>query len=204
MADVRELLARLSAGTVRFDTGKGGTPTLTPQDIAGALGMVRAGLGRDLLEFLYGPDMGVCPVGRRRIVAQLCQIAINNGQRLRWEAIDAKAVLEIARINAQVSNDRSRATHESLRALERAEVKAREAQWPEKLGEKAVAIADIVIDHLRGERLPNTGRAKRLGIDESTYRERWAGVVDHLLTEAIDAEQEAASQLRAAMSRAVY
>ncbi|REN10513.1 hypothetical protein DSI35_10890, partial [Mycobacterium tuberculosis] len=56
MANVRELMARLGPSTVKFDTGRGGTPDLTNQDIAAALGMVPAGLGRELLEACWWPD----------------------------------------------------------------------------------------------------------------------------------------------------
>lgn len=57
MGNVRELLAsRMGPTTVKFDTGRGGTPDLTTQDIAAALGMVPAGLGRELLEALGWPE----------------------------------------------------------------------------------------------------------------------------------------------------
>lgn len=59
MSEGRELLARLGPTTVKFDTGRGGTPDLTNQDIAAALGMVPAGLGRELLEALWWPDSGM-------------------------------------------------------------------------------------------------------------------------------------------------
>lgn len=36
MANVRELMARLGPPTVKFDTGRGGKPDLTNQDIAAA------------------------------------------------------------------------------------------------------------------------------------------------------------------------
>jgi len=57
MGNVRELLSsRMGPTTVKFDTGRGGTPDLTTQDIAAALGMVPAGLGRELLEALWWPE----------------------------------------------------------------------------------------------------------------------------------------------------
>lgn len=58
MSEGRELMARLGPSTVKFDTGRGGMPDLTNQDIAAALGMVPAGLGRELLEALWWPDSG--------------------------------------------------------------------------------------------------------------------------------------------------
>ena len=53
----REKWARLGPSTVKFDIGMGGgKPDLTNQDIAAALGMVPAGLGRELLEACWWPD----------------------------------------------------------------------------------------------------------------------------------------------------
>lgn len=57
MADRREMLARLNAQTARFDVGQGGgAPSLTTSAIAAALGMVPAGLGREVMEAVYLPD----------------------------------------------------------------------------------------------------------------------------------------------------
>src|SRR5574337_1301509 len=56
---VGKLMARLNAKNVRFDVGSGGVPELTSTDIAGALGMVPAGLGRELLCLVWWPD-GAC------------------------------------------------------------------------------------------------------------------------------------------------
>lgn len=50
-------LARLNPAHVKFDIGAGGgTPELTAQDVAGALGMVPAGLGLELLLAVHWPD----------------------------------------------------------------------------------------------------------------------------------------------------
>lgn len=57
MGNVRELLSsRMGPTTVKFDTGRGGTPDLTTQDIAAALAYVQDGLGRELLEALWWPE----------------------------------------------------------------------------------------------------------------------------------------------------
>lgn len=55
MADLREMLARLNGQTVRFDVGKGGggPPELQTSDIAAALGIVPAALGREVMEAVY-------------------------------------------------------------------------------------------------------------------------------------------------------
>lgn len=50
-----ELMARLNPSTVRYDIGRGGIPELTPQDIAAAIAMVPAGLGRELMCRLWWP-----------------------------------------------------------------------------------------------------------------------------------------------------
>ncbi len=50
-------LARLNPSHVKFDIGAGGgAPELTAQDVAGALGMVPDGLGRELLLAVNWPD----------------------------------------------------------------------------------------------------------------------------------------------------
>lgn len=53
---IGKLMARLNPKTVQFGTGSGGVPELTPQDIAGALAFVPAGLGRELLCRTWWPD----------------------------------------------------------------------------------------------------------------------------------------------------
>lgn len=50
-------LARLNPTHVKFDIGMGGgTPQLTAQDVAGAIGMIPDGLGRELLLAVHWPD----------------------------------------------------------------------------------------------------------------------------------------------------
>lgn len=73
------LLARLNAKNVRFDVGVGGIPDLTPEDIAGALGMVPAGIGRDLLCLRDWPDtfFDVAP----RALKRMNQMLMNEWMR---------------------------------------------------------------------------------------------------------------------------
>lgn len=50
-------MARLNPSNVRFDIGAGGgAPSLTPQDVAAALGMVSPGFGLELLLAVHWPD----------------------------------------------------------------------------------------------------------------------------------------------------
>ncbi|MBE0270004.1 hypothetical protein G3H82_11765, partial [Xylella fastidiosa subsp. multiplex] len=56
MTDPRRLLARLNPSTIRYDTLPGGVPELTAQDIAHALALTPAGLGREVLEACWWSD----------------------------------------------------------------------------------------------------------------------------------------------------
>ena len=53
--NIAKLLARLNQTTVRYDIGSGSRPELTAQYVAAALGLMPAGLGRDLLEVVWWP-----------------------------------------------------------------------------------------------------------------------------------------------------
>lgn len=57
MADRREILVCLNSQVCRFDVGQGGSkPSLQSSDIAAALAMVPADLGREVMEAIYLPD----------------------------------------------------------------------------------------------------------------------------------------------------
>ena len=49
-------MARLNPKNVRFDVGSGGILEFTAQDVAGALALVEAGLGRELMIRVWWPD----------------------------------------------------------------------------------------------------------------------------------------------------
>lgn len=53
--NVRKMMARLNPATIRFDVGSGGTPELTSQDVAAALGMVRDDFARDVFTAIWWP-----------------------------------------------------------------------------------------------------------------------------------------------------
>ena len=61
MSDVRKLLARLNPASMQYDGARGGFGGMTAQDIAGALGMVPYGLGREVMA--VAKARGVTPLG---------------------------------------------------------------------------------------------------------------------------------------------
>lgn len=74
-----QALARLNAKTVRFDIGRGGRSELDPQDIAAAVAMVPAGLGRELLCRVWWPDGAALTAGK--LDAQLQDLQVREWLR---------------------------------------------------------------------------------------------------------------------------
>lgn len=230
MTDVREKLGRLNCTTVKFDTGSGGTPEFTNQDIAAALAFVQPGLGREVLESAWWPGgAGIRPHGLRNAVTglvapmltaqikrvseasldlQLAEAAILWADR----AVPAAAREEVARCRARLAD-------------------ARAACWPQNTMEKLPYIAKSIIVELRGVRCPacsgtgvvhkRTGnepcpscggsgdakvldswRAKTIKVDSSDYPKRWRRVYSWLHDKMRDAEADAARQFEGALRRA--
>lgn len=144
MGNVRELLSsRMGPTTVKFDTGRGGTPDLTTQDIAAALGMVPAGLGRELLEALWWPESAARRIDHlRKAVIALVAPEYNRHQQ----------VLSVARTEYGIAKTcmgwaGNAVTEMQRREFARAEAKleaTRALCWPistmEQLGGLAVAV----------------------------------------------------------------
>lgn len=194
MGNVRELMARLGPSTVKFNTGHGGKPDLTNQDIAAALGMVPAGLGRDLLELLHGPD------ARRpdivRVFQGVTRLAIEERNRRSRNYVDARSTWGIAECFAKFERDNRDGTRRTLEILKARTSVARAALFPERLEERMPQIVVVVTGYLKGDRLSNRERASALKVSESTYRQGWAYLVDWLITEAVEKEQCAAERLQ--------
>lgn len=228
MGNARELMARLGPTTVKFDIGRGGKPDLTNQDIAAALGMVPAGLGRELLEACWWPDGAALRRHKLRdAVIALVQPELLKQQR---RLADARTELGIAQVcmgwagavTAAQRAERDRA------ATRLGQVKAQ--CWPISTLESLPTLAAAVIDEIakcphcaacegRGEvssgevRVPckpcdgsglvaisDRRRAVAIGRDESTYRSKWRGVYEWMLDRMREAEQEAAWALMMAVS----
>ncbi len=193
MTDPRELLARLGPTTVRFDIRRASTvPTLSNIDIAGALGMVQPGLGRDLLELLHVPDPHMQDIAK--IYEHVCRLAMDEATRRGILHGEAKTRWGMASSLASFRGDRSEAMRRELAILKARVGVARDQLWPDTLHERMPALARLLIGYMRGERLSNREKSVRLKIDESTWRGKWSGIFEHLLGMLIDAEQHAARQ----------
>lgn len=193
MTDPRELLARLNPATVRFDINRSGTaPALSNIDIAGALGMVQPGLGRDLLELLHGPAPQQRDIAN--VYEHVCRLAMNEATRRGILHGEAKTRWGMAASLATFHGDKSEAMRRELAILKARVGVARDQLWPDTLHERMPALARLLIGYMRGERLSNREKSARLKMDESTWRSKWSGIFEHVLSILIDAEQDAAKQ----------
>ncbi|MCG8275389.1 hypothetical protein [Stenotrophomonas sp. NLF4-10] len=203
MTDVRELLARLNPTNIRMDVGMGGgtsADSLTNIDIAGALGMVPAGLGRDLFELLHGPDPGRGDI--LRVLEGVTRMVLEERNRRSKDYADARATWGIAECMARFNRDREERTVRHLDILKARVAVARDRLWPERLEERLPEIATVAIGYMKGERLSNRERATVVGVSESAYRQVWVGVVDWLLTQMVEAEAAAVRKFAQAVSQA--
>lgn len=197
MTDVRELLARLNPTTIRMDIGTGsggGVAVLTNTDIAAALGMVPAGLGRDLMELLHGPDPSRADIVK--VMGGITRMTMEERNRRSRIYFDARTTLGIADCIAEFERDQGEQTRRNLGVLRARVAVARDRLFPERLEGRMPQIAAVAIGYMKHERLSNRQRAAAIGVSESTYREAWAAVVDWLITEIVEVEQTAADKLR--------
>lgn len=109
-------LARLNPKNVRFDVGSGGLPELTPADVAGALGFVDEGLGRELVCRVWWPDGA-------RLTAKDLDRLLMEAQLSEWYD-RAAAILTCQLAEAAAATPRDR-----IRATERLD-EAKERMWP--------------------------------------------------------------------------
>lgn len=230
MANVRELMARLGPSTVKFDTGRGGTPDLTNQDIAAALGMVPAGLGRELLEACWWPDGAA--LRRHKLRDAVIALVTPELRRQQRRLADARTELGIAEVcmgwagavTAEQRAERDRAAHRL------GQIKAQ--CWPISTLESLPSLAGAVIGEIaklphcdtckgRGDKMnddlrvvckacggsgligiSDRRRAAAIGRDEAAYRRTWKPVYEWLLGKMVDAEQDAAWHMRNALRSA--
>jgi hypothetical protein len=230
MADVRELMGRLGPTTVKFDTGRGGVPTLTNQDIAAALGMVPAGLGRELLEGCWWQDGAA--LRRHQLRDAVIALVTPELRRQQRKLADARTELGLAEVcmgwagavTADQRAERDRAAHRL------GQVKGQ--CWPISTLESLPTLAIAVISEIshrphcascegRGHTLAgellmtckvcggaglgqvsDRRRACAIGKDEAAYRRTWKPVYEWLLSKMVEAEQEAAWHMRDALSSA--
>ncbi len=226
MADRREMLARLNPQTIRFDVGQGGgAPDLTTSDIAMALGMVPAGLGREVMEAVYLPD------GAARHRATLAEAVLTivrpeftkRARALAEAEEDLSFCRELAGLTRRGLTDVQRRI---LREREIAVVLARGRAWPKNTYQHLSRMVDaVVVELASGNRCPDcrgvgviedrgcaacrcTGiepqpdmrRAAAVGCHRSDYPKRWKPVYEWLLAEMNQAGEIAARHFARALS----
>lgn len=217
---IGKLLARLNPSSVRYGGSGGGSPEFTAQDIAAAIAMVPAGLGRELLCRLWWPD------GAARTAKELDRLLMD-AQLEEWKRrMDLLVTAQIAFALADTHIAKSR----TMAQLDAAKARV----WP-RLGPESCygAIRDAVLaelgsaslctrcsghGHLRTGTGPivtcntcgGTGHARysdraRAGLidrDEATYRRIWRPVFEWTHSACEEVLAPAARDLRQAMGMA--
>ncbi|WP_141057638.1 hypothetical protein [Stenotrophomonas rhizophila] len=229
MANVRELMARLGPSTVKFDTGCGGTPDLTNQDIAAALGMVPSGLGRELLEACWWPDGAA--LRRHRLRDAVIALVTPELQRQQRRLAEARTDLGLAEVCIGWGGSATAEQRANRDAAQQRLCRVKMQCWPISTLESLPTLAMAVINEIaqrahcascegRGQTQPrellmpckvcggsglgqvsDRRRACAIGRDESTYRSKWRGVYEWLLRRMTEAEQEAAWALMITLNK---
>ncbi|UIX82244.1 zinc finger-like domain-containing protein [Xylella fastidiosa] len=223
----RRLLARLNPSTIRYDTLPGGVPELTAQDIAHALALTPAGLGREVLEACWWPDGAALRRGPLRDAA--VALVTPEIRRQQQRLLEARTDVGIAKACMGWTRATTSAQQATLRRAEERLEEAKAQLWPQATLEMLPVLVAAVVDELsqprdcptchgRGERrvgalvkvctacggsgavpASDRKRAAALGRDESTYRTTWRGLYEWLLERMGVAERQAATQLQEAL-----
>ncbi|WP_314402396.1 hypothetical protein [Stenotrophomonas rhizophila] len=161
MGNVRELLAsRMGPTTVKFDTGRGGTPDLTTQDIAAALAYVQPGLGRELFEALWWTESAA----RRRDHLKAAIIALVAPEYTRQQQALGMARTELGIAKACMGWHGGNVTALQREEYRRAEMKleaTRALCWPNNTMEQLGVLARAVINEIGGAGCCNACDGKR-------------------------------------------
>ncbi|QTX28317.1 hypothetical protein [Xylella fastidiosa] len=219
----RRLLARLNPSTIRYDTLPGGVPELTAQDIAHALGLVPAGLGREVLQACWWPDGAALRRGPLRDAA--VALVVPEIRRQQQRLLEARTDVGIVKACMGWTRATTSAQQAALRRAQERLEEAKAQLWPQATLEMLPVLVAAVVDELstpqlcpcchgRGERrvgalvkvctacggsgavpASDRKRAAALGRDESTYRTTWRSLYEWLLERMGVAERQAATQL---------
>lgn len=232
MTDPREVLARLYPTTVRFNVGRGGgVPELTNIDIAGALGMVPAGLGREVLEACWWPDGAA--LRRHKLRDAVLSVVGPEITRQTRKVTEASLDLQLAEAALLWSNRACNGSSIDEVAMCKQRLSAARAQcWPNNTIKRLPLIAKAIIQEMRGGKCQvchgtglvlgqNSGpicsscggrgisgvhdswRAAAIEVDPSDYPKRWKRVYEWLFVKMRDAEANAAAEFGAALQRDV-
>lgn len=212
----RELLGWLNPRSPRWELGRGGIPDLTAEDVAGALGMVPAGMGRDLIALTWAQHAAVLPAVRRQVFLALWR---------EWaRRRDLLVVASLRKAEAEIDG-----RHEDVERARFAIESARRKQWPDmaqqrhaevyrRLGDGVLAefispgccpvcrgtrnrmVCDRLVEcsHCAGSgrvRQTNAQRAAWLETSASRFAERWRHPWEWLFALVVREEKEAAKRL---------
>ena len=224
MAEIRAIVGRLNPKAPKVEMGNGGLPELTAADIAGALGMVKESLGREIFCALWWPDGA-------KIAAAALDAALEAEQWRRFrELMDALVTAQIAVTHAEIELDgthgRTSTMHAQYGRAKGMLEEARSNMWPricptyialrraviEELkspnlckhcaGRGSVRIAErlIVCQHCNGTAHKSASyrdRAKAIGKERTQYFEGgWRRAYDWTFHRFATLENEAAKELR--------
>ncbi|TNV90042.1 hypothetical protein C5H23_03850 [Xylella fastidiosa] len=223
----RRLLARLNPSTIRYDTLPGGVPELTAQDIAHALALTPAGLGREVLQACWWPDGAALRRGPLRDAA--VALVVPEIRRQQQRLLEARTDVGIVKACMGWTRATTSAQQAALRRAQERLEEAKAQLWPQATLEMLPVLVAAVVDELstpqlcpcchgRGERrvgalvkvctacggsgavpASDRKRAAAIGRDESTYRTTWRGLYEWLLERMGVAERQAATQLQEAL-----
>ncbi len=222
MADPRELLARLNAKTVRFDTGVGGgSGALQNIDIAHALGLVPAGLGKEVLQSCFlDHEVRISPKLRIHVLG-----AVMKEWRRQDEVLAAaKLDLHFNQAMAEFSNFTSPALRRSIENAQAAFDKAKAECWPRDAASMVAQITLAVLQEIAGSsgcdachgmpmvpctRCGGSGyvswsdrtRANAISRSQPSYRLAWSGMYQWVLSLLRDAENDAIGHMSRALSQ---
>lgn len=221
-----DFLAWLNPSTCRFNVGRGGgRPELDPQLVAGALALVPAGLGRDLLVRVYWSD------GSKRN-ADVLDRQLLDAQLQEWSARESGLYRALARIATHVSKEEKAAatrdySNAHLRRWPKWVVKAEPVVLSETYGDiRRVVLEEVTSPRACGNcdgsgrvlahgkpascdrcdgrgtrRAGPTWRAERLGMKESSFKQTWLGPYEWLYVLVKDELAEAEQAFRKALRR---
>ncbi|MDF4005299.1 hypothetical protein P3W33_18010 [Luteibacter sp. PPL552] len=209
-------LAKLGPKTIRFDIGAGGGPGLTSQDIAAALGMTPAGLGRDMLEFVWVPDSFKSKSRREALMSRLTEAQLlEHNER---ERVVARALFQVA-----IRGESARHLYNEALAQRWPSLVAKAEPLEFARGYEVVRLG--VLEELRYPRqcpkchgletegskdavktcprclgqgvveFGNTRRAQRFDIQRSAYIKTWQEAYEWLLARAREEMYEAVSEM---------
>ncbi|KIS38451.1 hypothetical protein WJ66_00453 [Stenotrophomonas maltophilia WJ66] len=224
-------MARLGPSTVKFDIGRGGgKPDLTNQDIAAALGMVPAGLGRELLEACWWPDGAA--LRRHKLRDAVIALVTPELQRQQRRLAEARTDLGLAEVCIGWGGSATAEQRANRDAAQQRLGRVKAQCWPISTLESLPTLAAAVIGEIakrphcsacegRGQAMvgellvpctvcggsglgpvSDRRRAAAIGRDEAAYRRTWKPVYEWLLSKMVEAEQEAAWHMRSALSSA--